>query len=285
MRETIQLYWTSIVQLIAEWLHLDRLKGCCTFKLKIVLTTLVICFILFGAASFAVLYKWENCSGGTGGSQNHMFDPNDPDLRKIMGNDSEHTTRKTTKLKKSDAPKTTTSKTMTRTTIPATLSTKITTTEHYEPSTTTTIDESRLDQLPDRPKVGPKLLKKFTPSTTSITRSTKVNPNRLREVVGTFGVETPVPPPDAMLPTEKVPSLLDSHPNVETTPLSIWKIIEQHGTVTPCPPGTHPVRQPTPSSRLARRQAKESRIAPPSILCKCEYLPIPTPHKPLQKVC
>lgn len=54
--ETLCLYVSSAWTHLAEnTLHIDPNKRLCTFRLKVLLTTLTVCGMLFGAAGFAVL--------------------------------------------------------------------------------------------------------------------------------------------------------------------------------------------------------------------------------------
>lgn len=56
--ETLRLYVSSAWTHLAEnHLKIDPAKRVCTFRLKVLLTTLTVCGMLFGAAGFAVLGK------------------------------------------------------------------------------------------------------------------------------------------------------------------------------------------------------------------------------------
>ena len=60
MRQRIREYWASLWGLAGEKLKFDPQKRVCTFRIKVVLTTLTVCMILFGAAGFAILKKGAN---------------------------------------------------------------------------------------------------------------------------------------------------------------------------------------------------------------------------------
>ncbi len=53
--ETVRLYTSSAWNRLAEKLNIDPQRRVCTFRLRVLLTTLTVCGMLFGAAGFAVL--------------------------------------------------------------------------------------------------------------------------------------------------------------------------------------------------------------------------------------
>lgn len=58
-RETISLYWSSAVSLLAERLHSSPCL--CSFRVKVLLTTVTVLLFIFAAIGFIVLYHQDAC--------------------------------------------------------------------------------------------------------------------------------------------------------------------------------------------------------------------------------
>lgn len=58
-RETISLYWRSAVSLLSEQLHTST--WLCSFRAKVLLTTVTILVLIFAAIGFTVLYHQDAC--------------------------------------------------------------------------------------------------------------------------------------------------------------------------------------------------------------------------------